>query len=84
MILTGVFLLAVHPYRGDAHVPGLFTRQSYLGSSILRAVHVDSRAPAFIVLDALSNILAEVFVVRIARAILLIQGLFEIVTRRAR
>jgi hypothetical protein len=79
MILTRVLLLTVHEHRRYTKEPRFRAGQSDFGAPVFRAVHLDGRTPAFVVADALADVLAEIFVVGVAGAVVFVEFGFEVV-----
>lgn len=81
MILPTIDLSTIHVHCGDAKVSTGIRRGANLAPAIFWAVNLISGHPALIICYALSDELAEIFVVLGARAIFEIQSLFEISAR---
>ena len=73
MILAGVLLLALHVDRRDTEKLCLGARQGDFGASVFGSVHLNGGAPAFVVADALADVLAEVFVIRVSGPIVRVE-----------
>ena len=84
MILTRILLLTVHVDCRYTKVLGLRAGHRDLGSPVFGSVHLDSCAPAFIVADALSDVLTEIVVVGVAGPVVGIEVGFEVMSWRSR
>lgn len=80
MILPSVAFITLHVHRSDTEEPRLFLRQAEFRTAVFGTVYFDGGAPSFVVVDALADVLAEIFVVWISRTVALVQVLFEIFT----
>lgn len=82
MILSPIWLMALHVHGCDAEISCLLSRQCDLAAPVLLAINWDRGTPSFVISNAFSDKLAQVFVNGVSWSIVRIQVGLSLMTRR--